>query len=753
VSRKMSLSLLSLVATIFLFAGAALGATEKPTTNVQRPSRGRVIGFIRDARTRQPLEGVTVAVQEDGTFAREGKTLGASDAHGRFQAEACLGKVSSRLDLMRLLTTHWITLLLQPSSVTKQTRTIDLSQVNVKAEKPGYKPFLGAVRCERVDPGAFAVHLDDILLAPEGSDLASFSPDNVRYEVIQSFTVEPAVARPGEKVTVTLRAQFPVERGGKYRAFVDSSSLKLVRPGAELKPVGKPDSGTGAMTFARTFLLPDKPKENATELTFFLIRDYQEVPVDGEWKALLQVVNTDAERQAAERVDEGFRLASAGEQGQAVEKYREAAAADPEYAPAHQYLGDACLCLNRADEAAASFQKLIALFPDDWEVAHPRYALALLQSGRPAMAAKELTGVESKMKRVPYQVYLYRARSFADLGDFKAADADLTKAGRRMRIPADVRDEINMKRAEAAVKESPDSVDAHLGLARSLSDAHRWEEAALEIRKGLALDPNQPWAQVELGVALRQLNRPDEAVAAFNEALRLDPNNVEAHLELANTYRSREQYAEALPHYQFVVQQRKTHFEARLNEALMYYQTGQMDEAVASFGEALKLARGKGELKTGLEIPLGYTALYFGPKKRLIAGFANDEAAQDYLILDSLDALKKNPQDGLAWLNIGTALVRLKLPSMALSALAKAAALQPDLIETKYWAAMAHRQVGRNEEARQELEEVLKANPMHPHAHLELAQLLAEAGETEQAQTHVLAHARNWPNERRVASR
>jgi tetratricopeptide (TPR) repeat protein len=436
-----------------------------------------------------------------------------------------------------------------------------------------------------------------------------------------------------------------------------------------------------------------------------------------------------------------------------VEKYREAAAADPDYAPAHQYLGDTCLSLNRADEAATSYQKLIALFPNDWEVARPRYALALLQSGRPAMAAKELTGVESKMKRVPYQVYLYRARSFADLGDFKAADADLTKAGRRMRIPAEVRDDINMKRAQAAVKESPDSVDAHLGLARALADGRRWEEASQEIRKGLALDPNQPWARMELGIALRQLKRSDEAVTEFNEALRLDPNNVEAHLELADTYRAREQYAEALPHYQFVVQRRKAHFGARLNEALMYYQAGKMDEATASFGEALKLARGKGELKTGMEIPLGYTALYFGPKKRLIAGFANEQATQDYLILDSLDTLKKNPNDGLAWLNIGTALVRLKLPSMALDALAKAAALQPGLVETKYWAAMAHRQAGRNDEARQELAEVLTANPLHPHAHLELAQLLAEAGETEQAQAHVLAHARNWPNERRVASR
>ena len=87
------------------------------------------------------------------------------------------------------------------------------------------------------------------------------------------------------------------------------------------------------------------------------------------------------------------------------------------------------------------------------------------------------------------------------------------------------------------------------------------------------------------------------------------------------------------------------------------------------------------------------------------------------------------------------------------AALAKAAALQPELIETKYWAALALRELGRSEEARAHLQALVEANPLHPHAHLELARILTEAGETEQAQAHVLAHGRNWPNERRVVQR
>jgi tetratricopeptide (TPR) repeat protein len=178
-----------------------------------------------------------------------------------------------------------------------------------------------------------------------------------------------------------------------------------------------------------------------------------------------------------------------------------------------------------------------------------------------------------------------------------------------------------------------------------------------------------------------------------------------------------------------------------------------LDEARNEFAEALRLARGKGDLEQGLQIPFGYQAIYLGPKKRLIAGFANEMAALDYVLLDSLETLKKSPDDALAWMNIGTSLVRLQFPGLGLDALAKAAALEPALIETKYWAALALRQLGRPQEARSQLQALVEANPLHPHAHLELARILAEAGETEQAQVLVLAHGRNWPQERRVVQR
>jgi hypothetical protein len=54
----------------------------------------------------------------------------------------------------------------------------------------------------------------------------------------------------------------------------------------------------------------------------------------------------------------------------------------------------------------------------------------------------------------------------------------------------------------------------------------------------------------------------------------------------------------------------------------------------------------------------------------------------------------------------------------------------------------------RTTEGKQALEEALRHNPLHPHAHRAIARLSLETGDTGQAQAHLAAHRRNWPHER-----
>jgi tetratricopeptide (TPR) repeat protein len=178
----------------------------------------------------------------------------------------------------------------------------------------------------------------------------------------------------------------------------------------------------------------------------------------------------------------------------------------------------------------------------------------------------------------------------------------------------------------------------------------------------------------------------------------------------------------------------------------MQFQAGQNDEAMQQFMEALKLARGKGTLRND---GIGYpgAAIYLGPKKRMVAGFARPEGREDYLILDSLETLRDHPDNALAHLNLGRALGALHLPDMAIPELEKAAALMPELTEARYGLALARRELGQTDEARALLEQVLKENPMHPHAHLDLARLYTEKGDADAAQAHVLAHRHYWPDD------
>ena len=153
-------------------------------------------------------------------------------------------------------------------------------------------------------------------------------------------------------------------------------------------------------------------------------------------------------------------------------------------------------------------------------------------------------------------------------------------------------------------------------------------------------------------------------------------------------------------------------------------------------------------MDSGLELPFGFiTTLYFGPKRVTIQGFSRWEAADDYQLAQALERVQRRPGDALAQLNAGTALARLGQPDLALAALNRAAALQPDLADLHYWRAIALIGVHQPAEARRELEETLQQNPVHRHAHRILARLCLDAGEMEQAQAHLAAQRHNWPDE------
>jgi tetratricopeptide (TPR) repeat protein len=729
---------------------AAAPRTSRPGragTDARRPNWGAVTGWIADAGTRQPVSGARVFLEVDGQFAEKGPAAAGTDAQGRFQARAPLGKISTRFDWGRLLMMHPISILLSPRSVTKQTRIVDAQQMNVRVEAPGYQPFVGRVGATVVDAGKFSLTLDDILLAPAGASLASFTPGRTRREVIEKLAVEPAVAAPGEKVRIVLAAHLPEDRGHKYRAFATSTAIRLIENQIELKREKRPAGAEGPTVFSREVTLPKSTVEAWTEIGFFLVRDDTMMIRRRDTRALLQVVRNDEERIAAERVTAAFQRSQDGEKDGAARDLAGIVERHPQYRLAYLLYGDLALQLNRPHEAGTAYEKLVELAPQDYGLARSRYAFSLLEVGKPDLALAALDGAEKSLsgrQRIPPHVALGRARVFAEYGNFAESDKWLAQAGTEMQIPDEILNQINLRRMKLAVEKNPENAELRMSYARVLDGARQREEALQQLRKAVELQPGEPWAYLDLGSLLHELGRRAEALEHLRHALRLAPDNPEALLALAGVLRDERRYAEALPLYEQVVQNQKLNLHARHQYALMLYATGALEPAREELREVVDQARDKGDLRQS-GLPLPGAGIFFGPKRRLVAGFSVPEAAADAVILETLDELAHHPSNALTWQNLANALIDVDLPDLALEALERSRQLEPNLLETRFLEGVAHRELEESAEARAAFEAVLSSNPLHPRARLELAQLHAEEGRLEAAQAELLAHARHYP--------
>lgn len=730
---------------------AAPGSMPDRPDSVERASWGKVMGWVLDAGTRKPIAGVRVSIAIDGAFPDSGKSVVVTDKVGKYEARAPLGTIRSRFDWGRLLSMHPISLLLSPRSVTKQTKIVDITGVNVRVEAPGYKPFLGRLRTSAMDPRDFSVTVEDVWLTPAATAGVSFSPENLRLEIIDSLKVEPAVAEPGTKVHITLTTHLPIDRGYRYHAYVTSTAIRLVDNQLELKQEKAPKGGTPddptRVVFAREVTLPKASIDRWTIVGFYLVRGEDTVLRQRDTRSLLQITRTPEDRPAAEHTAEGFARARAGDRDGALKEYDAARRAQSGYALAHLLYADLLAQSGRAAEAAEAYGKLVALDPRDYAVARSRRAASLLAAGKPDEALAELADAEKALAKlkVPAAVYLVRARAYAAKGNFAESDKALAKAGAGEELPAEVVSEINQKRTAADVAAHPDNSDLRLTYARVLADARRKEEAIVQIRRAAELDPAQPWPYLDLGGALWDLGVREEAVANLEHAVKLAPENAETLLALGDAYRGLGRHVDALPLYRKVVEAQKTNLRARHAYALSLYATGALAESRRELVEVLSQAREKGDLQ---ERGIPMLGIYLGPKRRLVSGFSVPEAVADELLLDSLRDLQLRPENALAYQNLGAALLDLDLPDLALKALEESARRDPSMPETRFLTGIAFRKLGHPEEALRELRAVAAANPLHPRAHLELAQLYSGQGDLERAQSEIAVHSRNYPYER-----
>ncbi len=209
----------------------------------------------------------------------------------------------------------------------------------------------------------------------------------------------------------------------------------------------------------------------------------------------------------------------------AIEHFRLAVQANPNYVDAFNALGGALGEQGNAVEAAACFNRALQLDPHSVE--------ALSNSGK-LRAAMGKTG----------EAVTYYERALRESPDNAAI---LTNLGGAL---ADLgRTDEAIQAYEHALRADPFNALAHNNLGNALKKQGALDAAMTHYRKALALEPENALAHNNLGNALRSLGKLDEAIEHYRHAIRIDPRNAMAYNNLGAALTGKRQFREAIDAY------------------------------------------------------------------------------------------------------------------------------------------------------------------------------------------------------------
>jgi len=136
---------------------------------------------------------------------------------------------------------------------------------------------------------------------------------------------------------------------------------------------------------------------------------------------------------------------------------------------------------------------------------------------------------------------------------------------------------------------NPDLAEAHNNLGVLLYNLERYEEAEDEYREAIRIDPDDAAAHNNFGNLLKDLERYDEAGKEYGEAIRIDPDLAEAHYNLGNLLKNLKRYDEAEKEYGEAIRIDPDYAEAHNNLGNLLKNLKRYDEAEKEYGEAIRI--------------------------------------------------------------------------------------------------------------------------------------------------------------------
>jgi tetratricopeptide (TPR) repeat protein len=218
----------------------------------------------------------------------------------------------------------------------------------------------------------------------------------------------------------------------------------------------------------------------------------------------------------------GEELVRNGRPAEAIPLLEKAAAASPDYAPAHFNLGVALSRTGDRAGALAHFQSAVRLQPDDFE-AEAALALALEESGDLAGAVEHFRTAARLNTADPKLAF--------DLANV------LVQAGRP---------EEAIRHYSVAIQLDPEYAEAHANSALALRSMGKDAAALAPLEEAARLQPGSAVIQFSLADLLNDLHRAEDAMGHYEAAARLAPESLEFQYSVAQAYARAKRWPDAL---------------------------------------------------------------------------------------------------------------------------------------------------------------------------------------------------------------
>jgi tetratricopeptide (TPR) repeat protein len=296
---------------------------------------------------------------------------------------------------------------------------------------------------------------------------------------------------------------------------------------------------------------------------------------------------------------------------------------------------------------------------------------------------------------------------------------------------------------------SPEHINALANTGMALSRTRKYDAAAECYRKVLAIDPNIPQIQLNLGLAEFKAGAFSDAIAPLKAAVALDPKDFQARTMLGMACFGARMYRDAATNLEMAVAEQPDNVPLRFNLAQSLVFSSQFDRALKQFEVLRKLApdsvaihvllaeaydglsrqdEAVAELQEAVAKAPSEPNLHFGIGYLYWAQHEDDEAEREFQIEAQRDPA--NPQP-LAWL--ADIQIRRNDFAKARPLLDKALALDPHLRIAHLDLAIVLAENKEYDRAIAEFKEAIRMEPDRPDAHYRLSRVYKQAGKPAEA--------------------